>query len=92
VGESKARNGRVEMEPTGTFEAGGGAGEQELVPHLGRLAALGDPRLDVVGLHPLAQPLHRAVAVEGVRAECPVMAATCSPCSETAPRLLSPAL
>ncbi len=35
------------------------------------MTALGDAGLDVVCLHPFGEPLHVAVAVEGVRAQRP---------------------
>ena len=69
--EEDEEEGEEEEYNTGALECRGGAGEEELVLHVRGLAALGDARLDVVRLHPLAQPLHRAVAVEGVGAERP---------------------
>ena len=54
---------------TDALEGRGGAGQEELVLHLRGLGAFGDARLDVVSLDPLGQPLHVAVAVEGVGAE-----------------------
>ena len=46
-----------------------GAGEEELVLLGCGCGALGDARLDEVGLDPLAEPLEVAVAVEGVGAQ-----------------------
>ena len=43
------------------------AGQEELVLQPGGLGALGDPWLDVVGLDPLGEPAHVAVAVERIR-------------------------
>ena len=52
--------------PSIALEEVGRTGQQQLVPHQGGLCALGDARLDVVGLDPLGEPAHAAVAVEGV--------------------------
>lgn len=44
----------------------GRRGEQQLVGHVTRPGTAGDARLLVATLHPVGQPLHVAVAVQGV--------------------------
>ena len=57
--------------PSVALEEVGGTGQQQLVPHQGGLSALGDAGLNVVGLDPLGEPAHAAVAVEGVGSKSP---------------------
>ncbi len=62
---------KVRWELTYTLEERGGTSKEQLVLHLRWMTALGDAGLDVVCLHPFGEPLHVAVAVEGVRTQCP---------------------
>ena len=57
--------------PSVALEEVRGTGQQQLVPHQGGLGTLGDAGLDVVGLYPLGEPAHAAVAVEGVGSQGP---------------------
>ena len=53
------------------LEQAAGAGQQELILHEGGGGALGDAGLNVVRLHPVAEPLQVAVAIEWVRTQSP---------------------